>query len=72
MKAANSSNMALCPDCERRVRVGGTPRLGNKLICPHCDAYLRVVDLNPIELDWDSDDYDDWNSNGDDWDDDDW
>jgi hypothetical protein len=45
--------------------------LGQKLTCPHCDAELEVISLNPLELDWaydwswdeddeDEEDEDDW------------
>jgi lysine biosynthesis protein LysW len=52
---------ALCIDCDKRIPFKKEPRLDETVICPHCDAMLMVVELNPIELDWayeDDDDYD--------------
>jgi hypothetical protein len=73
MHAANKSNVALCPDCEKQIRIGGAPKKGKKLMCPRCEAYLRIVSLDPPELDWDLDDYDEWDPGADHWDaDDDW
>lgn len=59
-----------CPYCDDRVNVSNTPRLGQKLKCPHCGEQLEVVSLHPFELDyeeeaeyeyedgdWESDDY---------------
>jgi lysine biosynthesis protein LysW len=28
------------------------PRLGQKVICPHCDVELEVISVDPLELDW--------------------
>ena len=74
MQVANKTRAALCPDCEMQVKFSLTPKLGEKLACPHCEAFLEVVGLKPIELDWDMGDYDDdWETNADGWDaDDDW
>lgn len=73
MQPANKTNVALCPDCEMEVTVGRPPKMDKKILCPHCEAFLRVVNLEPLELDWDLDDFDDWDLETDDWDaDDDW
>jgi hypothetical protein len=61
--------------------------VGDEVICPHCEADLEVVNLDPPELDWaylepddgddwdddwdDDDDDDDWDDDDDDWDDED-
>jgi len=39
-QVVNKTKVALCPDCEMQVKVGPTPRLGEKLVCPHCTAIL--------------------------------
>jgi lysine biosynthesis protein LysW len=49
---------ALCPDCEEPVRLGATPKLGEKFTCPNCWAYLELVNLNPAKLTWDEFDED--------------
>ncbi len=62
--AKNSQNLsARCLDCEKRIIFKTTPRIDQTVICPHCDAMLTVVELNPIEFDWafdDDEDYEDY------------
>jgi lysine biosynthesis protein LysW len=55
---------AYCPDCDGRIVLNSAPRIGKRLVCPHCDAELEIIDLDPIELDWVYEESDD------DWDDD--
>ena len=52
---------ATCPDCGEQVTLTGNIRLGQEVVCPHCDAELEVVEMDPLELDWayDDGDYDD-------------
>jgi lysine biosynthesis protein LysW len=51
---------ALCPDCGENITLRGTVRLGQEIVCPHCDAELEVVETDPLELDWVfDDDYED-------------
>ena len=58
-----------CPYCEERVNVSGTPRLGQKITCPHCGENLEVVNLHPLELDYQDEDeyeeYGDWEEDDD-------
>jgi len=42
-------------------------KVGEELICPHCEANLEVVNLDPVELDWayippaeDDDSWEEW------------
>ena len=52
---------AYCPDCDGRIAFNPVPKVGKRLTCPHCDAELEVIDLDPVELDWVSDESDeDW------------
>ena len=61
---------AFCPDCDGEIILNPQTRLGHKLVCPHCDADLEVIRVDPIELDWahvwterdwgDVDDEEDW------------
>ncbi len=48
-----------CPDCDSKVDIGNHPRKGQRATCPSCNAYLEVVALSPVELDWAYDGYDD-------------
>ncbi len=43
---------AFCPDCDGEIRLNHHTRLGQKLVCPHCDADLEIIGVNPLELDW--------------------
>lgn len=43
---------AMCPDCGQQVNVGPKPKLGQWTTCPHCNADLEVISVNPVELDW--------------------
>jgi lysine biosynthesis protein LysW len=43
---------AYCPDCDERIVFNPTPGIGKRLICPHCDADLEVISVDPVELDW--------------------
>jgi len=55
-----------CPECDASIDLGNTPAKGQKVTCKSCGAYLEVVAISPIELDWafdeevdyDDDDYD--------------
>jgi lysine biosynthesis protein LysW len=58
--------IAFCPDCEEGIGLGLSPKLGQRVTCPHCHAELEVIDLSPLELDWVYDD------SGEDWDDEVW
>ncbi len=50
---------ANCISCQAMVDAGSHPRLGDILICPKCDARLEVIWLDPLELDWPADEYED-------------
>ncbi|MBE0686500.1 MAG: lysine biosynthesis protein LysW [Anaerolineaceae bacterium] len=42
---------ATCPNCHADVRLI-KPTAGKRCICPGCSELLKVVRLNPIELDF--------------------
>ena len=50
---------AECPHCEGRIRLSGGPRLGQKVTCPRCGEKLEVIRIDPVELDYEYDDYND-------------
>ena len=60
--------VSICPECEGKVNVSGTPKIGFKVTCPHCGEKLEVFNLKPLELDYeyDDDDDDDDDDDGDD------
>jgi alpha-aminoadipate carrier protein LysW len=43
---------AFCPDCDGEIRLNSHARLGQKFVCPNCDADLEVIGIDPLELDW--------------------
>ena len=43
---------ARCPDCGETIRLKGKVHIGREIVCPHCDALLEVIDIDPIQLDW--------------------
>ena len=56
---------AECPDCGEQVPVKAPVKLGQRVVCPNCQADLEVVETVPVELDWHYeeepvDDDDDW------------
>jgi lysine biosynthesis protein LysW len=57
-----------CLDCDNSIQLDFQPVVGQIITCPSCDAELEVTSVNPIELDfyfegwdedWDDDDDDD-------------
>ncbi len=40
-----------CPACDGRILLGSNVEWGLKLICPHCDAELEVISIDPPEVD---------------------
>ncbi len=58
MQTNTKAITALCPDCEEPVKLGVNPKLGEKFTCPNCWAYLELVNLNPVQLNWDEFDED--------------
>jgi lysine biosynthesis protein LysW len=53
-----------CPNCEQEFSIGN-PRLGAFVSCKECGTDLEVISVNPLEVDFPLDSYDD-----EDWDDD--
>jgi lysine biosynthesis protein LysW len=63
---------AMCPACDETILLKEQPHLDQKVRCPHCRTDLIVVEVDPLELDWDDFDEDWDDEEGDDEDDDDW
>jgi lysine biosynthesis protein LysW len=53
---------AICPSCGEDVKITGQPKIGQEVICPHCEDYLEVIEVDPVELNWSLDEEweDDW------------
>lgn len=60
MKSYDEDQTAVCPDCETAIELDAELTLGQNITCPECWAYLKVVSLDPVELDWDLDDLEDF------------
>lgn len=43
---------AECPSCGEEIMLPATIQLSQRVDCPHCDAVLKVIWLDPPELDW--------------------
>jgi hypothetical protein len=54
----NRLKNAKCPLCLEKVHLGSKMDIGDRVICPGCDAQLEIISLFPPEIDWpyDSDD----------------
>ena len=57
--------VANCIECDAEIALSDRPRLGQKLVCPHCHAQLEIVSTNPVELDWAYED-EGWDDEGED------
>jgi hypothetical protein len=52
MDSKTKKAVAACPGCGWMVMPGAQPREGQPVTCPNCEAYLEVINLEPLELDW--------------------
>lgn len=43
-----------CPECEYEISLDFAPQKGEKVTCPNCWAYLEVINVDPLELQWDT------------------
>lgn len=68
---ASKVSRVICPACEEYIVLRTAVSLDQKIRCPHCFTDLVVIQLNPVELDWDDFEDDDWEYDEDDDDDDD-
>lgn len=41
-----------CPECDSDINFHEEPQLDERFYCPTCNAYLVVIGLHPIEVDW--------------------
>jgi lysine biosynthesis protein LysW len=45
-------SVGFCPECDSDINFYSEAQMGQKVTCPSCGAYLKVIGLSPIELDW--------------------
>ncbi|MEX2143137.1 MAG: hypothetical protein WD740_00960 [Anaerolineales bacterium] len=50
---------SVCPSCGAKLTVKGAPKIGARVTCKSCDTEIEVVWLDPLELDWPMDEYED-------------
>lgn len=55
-----------CPDCGSNVSLTGPLEIGNTTVCPDCDAVLKIVGINPLNLEVESEDNQEEDDNGED------
>ncbi len=41
-----------CPECDSDINFTNEAHMGQKVTCSGCGAYLKVIGISPIELDW--------------------
>jgi len=41
-----------CVHCDYRIDLGLRPQEGQRVHCPQCGAYLEIISVQPLELDW--------------------
>lgn len=41
-----------CPACVQDILLGPGTEPGARTVCPNCGAYLEVLSLSPVQLDW--------------------
>jgi lysine biosynthesis protein LysW len=54
MTMAQQTVVAKCPDCGYEIDLGPDPEIGEAITCPECWAYLIITSLEPPQLNWDT------------------
>ncbi len=49
---------ASCPDCGRTIHLGSRPWEEWRFICSTCGSHLKLISLEPLELDWTYNEFD--------------
>lgn len=52
MKPATKETVVSCPDCGRTINLGTQPQEGKRATCLKCGAYLEIISLEPLEVNW--------------------
>ena len=45
------SSIGFCPECGQRIKLGGHPRIRQRVVCSECETNLEVTNSDPVELD---------------------
>ena len=73
MDSKTKKAVAACPGCGWTIMPGAQPTEGQQVNCPNCGAYLEVINLEPLELDWAFTEFEaDWDPDEEAWDAEDW
>ena len=54
-KGTTSMARVHCPNCDEKIFLSSNVEVGLRLVCPHCDAELEIVSVEPPGIDWASD-----------------
>ncbi len=46
-----------CPSCEEYLKINQRLKVGQQIKCRYCFALLKVIGLDPTELDWEDEEY---------------
>jgi lysine biosynthesis protein LysW len=57
-----------CLDCDRKITLHPNQQVGDSVICSSCNSEFEIVNLDPPEIEWSYDDYEE--EEEEDWDDD--
>ena len=73
MDVKTKKAVGTCPGCGWAVMPGDRPTEGQQVNCPNCGAYLEVINLEPLEVDWAFTDFEaDWDLDEEVWDEEEW
>jgi lysine biosynthesis protein LysW len=52
MKQISSTQKGICEKCGSEISIEGTPTLDQRVTCTQCGDVLKIVALDPIQLEW--------------------
>jgi hypothetical protein len=61
-----------CLDCDRKIVLNPMQKAGDRVLCTSCGSEFEIVSMDPPELEWLYEEYDDEERDEDDWNEDDW
>jgi lysine biosynthesis protein LysW len=57
MKIRQQTIVIPCPECEEDITFTTPPQLNQKVTCPECWADLKVISLDPVQVTWATDEF---------------
>ena len=73
MGMRTKTRVAYCLECGQAIDLKSRPKLGQRITCPDCGAYLEIINLEPLEFDWAFSDFEpDWEPDEDQWEEEQW